>query len=65
MGGPLENVLFPLVPTVQKNKKNFPYFHMCLMAHLKALAILRWNLGADIKLHEFQSSAMVLIDVVE
>ena len=36
---------------------------MCLMACLKALGILRWNLGSDIKLHELQSSAMVLIDV--
>ena len=32
-------------------------------AHLKALGILRWNMGSDIKIHEVQSSAMILIDV--
>ena len=33
------------------------------MARLKALGILKWNVGSDVKLHELQSSAMVLIDV--
>ena len=32
--------------------------------HLKALGILRWNMGSDIKRHEIQSRAMVLIDVL-
>jgi len=34
------------------------------MARLKTLGFLMWNLGLNIKLHEFQSSAMVLIDVL-
>ena len=33
------------------------------MARLKALGILRWNLGSDIEIHDLRSSAMVLIDV--
>ena len=56
-GGPKGTKNFPL------HKNIIPYFQMCLMAHLKALGILRWNLGSDIKLHDLRSSAMVLIDV--
>ena len=57
--------MFPLVPPVEKEHKNcVPYFQMCLMARLKALGILRWNMGSDMKIHEVQSSTMVLIDVV-
>ena len=33
------------------------------MAALKALGILRWNMGLDIKRHEVQSSMTVLIAV--
>ncbi len=33
------------------------------MAALKALGILRWNIGSDIKRHEVQSSMIVLIAV--
>ena len=50
-------------PLSKKHKISLSYFQMCLMARLKALGILRWNLGSDIKLHDLQSSAMVLIDV--
>ena len=59
-----ENVLFPLVPPVKKHKISPYNFQMCLMACLKALGILRWNLGSDIKIHDLRSSAMVLIDVI-
>jgi len=34
------------------------------MARLKTLGFLMWNLGLDIKLHQFQNSAMVFIDVL-
>ena len=51
-------------PLSKKHKISLSYFQMCLMARLKALGILRWNLGSDIKLHDLQSSAMVLIDAL-
>ena len=44
-------------------KVRVSHFQMCLLARLKALCILRLNLGSDIKLHDLRSSAMVLIDV--
>ena len=47
----------------KKHEKIIPYFQMCLMARLKALTNMRWNLGSDIILNELRSSAMVLIDV--
>ena len=50
-------------PLSKKHKISLSYFQMCLMARLKALGILRWNLGSDIKLHDLRSSAMVLINV--
>ena len=54
---------FPLFHPVEKHENFVPYFQMCLMARLKALGILRWNLGSDFKTHDLRSSAMVLIDV--
>ena len=48
---------------LKKYKISLSYFQMCLMARLKALGILRWNLGSDIEIHDLQSSVMVLIDV--
>ena len=39
-------------PLSKKHKISLSYFQMCLMARLKALGILRWNLGSDIKLHD-------------
>ena len=62
-GGPHEIFLFPWSPLLKKHKISLSYFQMCLMARLKALGILRWNLGSDIKIHDLRSSAMVLIDV--
>ena len=50
-------------PLSKKHKISLSYFQMCLMARLKALGILRWNLGSDIKLFDLRSSAMVLINV--
>ncbi len=50
-------------PLSKKHKISLYNFQMCLMARLKALGILRWNLGSDIKIHDLRSSAMVLIDV--
>ena len=50
-------------PLSKKHKISVSYFQMCLMARLKALGILRWNLGSDIKLSDLRSSVMVLIDV--
>ena len=34
------------------SKRTFTYLQMNLMAHLKALCILRWNMGSDTKRHE-------------
>ena len=63
-GGPKGTKNFHGVPPIEKKHKiSLSYFQMCLMARLKALGILRWNLGSDIKLHDLRSSAMVLIDV--
>jgi len=39
------------------------YLQIILMARLKALGILICYLGLDIKIHELQSSMIVLIDV--
>ena len=50
-------------PCGKKQKNSLYYFQMCLMARLKALGILRWSLGSDIKLSDLRSSVMVLIDV--
>ena len=50
-------------PLSKKHKISLYNFQMCLMARLKALGILRWNLGSDIKLHDHRSSVIVLIDV--
>ena len=50
-------------PLSKKHKISVYNFQMCLMARLKALGILRWNLGSDIEIHDLRSSAMVLIDV--
>ena len=52
-----------LWPLLKKHKISLYNFQMCLMARLKALGILRWNLGSDIEIHDLRSSAMVLIDV--
>ena len=51
-------------PLSKKHKISLYNFQMCLMARLKALGILRWNLGSDIEIHDLRSSAMVLIDVL-
>ena len=51
-------------PLSKKHKISLYYFQMCVMARLKALGILRWNLGSDIKIHDLQSSAMGLINVI-
>ena len=45
------------------SKQTFTYLQMNLMARLKALCILRWNMGSDFKRHEVQKTAMVLIAV--
>jgi hypothetical protein len=45
------------------SKRTFTYLQMNLMAHLKALCILRWNMGSDIKRHDVQKTVMVLIAV--
>ena len=45
------------------SKQTFTYLQMNLMARLKALCILRWNMGSDIKRHEVQKTVMVLIAV--
>ena len=45
------------------SKRTFTYLQMNLMAHLKALCILRWNMGSDIKRHDVLKTVMVLIAV--
>ena len=62
-GGPKGTKNFHVVPLSKKHKISVYNFQLCLMSRLKALGILRWNLGSDIKLHDIWSSAMVLIDV--
>ena len=62
-GGPKGTKKFYGVPLSKKYKISVYNFQMYLMAHLKALGILRWNLGSDIEIHDLRSSAMVLIDV--
>ena len=59
-------ILFPLQPPppAGKNENCSSYFQMCLTALLKSLGILMLNIGSDIKVHEFQRSAMFLIDVL-
>ena len=54
----------PWSPLLKKHKISLYNFQMCLMARLKALDILRWNLCSDIKLHDLESSEMVLINVL-
>ena len=63
---PKGEILFPLQPPppAGKNENCSPYFQMCLTALLKSLGILMLNIGSDIKVHEFQRSAMFLIDVL-
>ena len=44
-------------------KAHLTYLQMNLIAHLKALCILRWNMGSDIKRHDVLKTVMVLIAV--
>ena len=50
-------------PLSKKHKISVYNFQMYLMAHLKALGILKWNMGSDIKRHVVQKTVMILIAV--
>ena len=64
LGDPMKFFCSLWSPLSKKHKISLYNFQMCLMARLKALGTLRWNLGSDIEIRDLRSSAMVLIDVL-
>jgi len=47
----------------EKMSKNISNFERVMMAHLKALCILKWNLGSYMNIYEVPSSMQFLTDV--